>query len=234
MSTLKYTLDQVRSRQSALIGVKGLPNVWWPLPAGNDCVAFQLHCLGMRSRGDLAPHYISISAFRAWAHWPEYPVSEAVPGDLLLENWTGEKDDNGHLAAEHMEAVYSIDHHAAKTVIVAANTGPKPGVPTPRGVWKKERPIDSHLIRVIRPPFRVVTPSKSRLSEVRAVAHYLNEQHLGETSYAANDGEEGPIYWWLVQTWGRKNDVYGSAYVIDGVPGPRTRQVEAIIYKLAK
>ena len=36
-----------------------------------------------------------------------------------------------------------------------------------------------------------------------------------------------------MQTWGRKNGIYGPGYSIDGIVGPRTRNVEAVILKRA-
>lgn len=233
MSAIKYTLDQARTRHAGYLETKGLPTAWWPLPGGNDCLAYQLYILGLRSRTDLAPHYISISAFRSWAKWTEAPIVSGKAGDLVLENWTGETDD-GELVPEHIEYIYSIDHHAKTVTTISANTGPNPGVPSPRGVWKKTRPLDAHFLRVIRPPYSEPAVSKSRLGDVKAVATYLNGLHLGRTSTAAQDGVEGPNYWWMIQTWGRKNGVYGKAYVIDGIPGPHTRAVEAMILKLAK
>ena len=46
-------------------------------------------------------------------------------------------------------------------------------------------------------------------------------------------GMEGRNYWRLVQTWGRHNGYYGSKFIIDGIPGPQSRLVEAAAYKKA-
>lgn len=232
--TVKYTPTQVRDRETAHVGVKGLPAPWWTLPAGNDCIAFQMWILGLRAANDYEPHWISIAAFRAWAKWTEAPMVSANAGDLVLENWTGEKDDAGHLVAEHMEYIYSIDHAAGTITTIAANTGRKPGVPIPRGCWKKTRPLDGHFLTAIRIPYTAEKVSNSRKDEVRAVAKYLNGLHLGKESAAASDGIEGPLYWWEVQTWGRKNGAYPKSCVIDGIPGKYTRAVETVVYKLAK
>lgn len=230
---LKYTLDQARTRELAHVGAKGLPQAWWPLPAGNDCIAYQLWVLGERSGSDLTDHFISIAKFRAWAKWPEYPIGEAQSGDLVCEEWpdTG-KPITG--TPGHLEYVYSVDPDDKKITTVSANTGPHPGKPLPRGVYRKTRDLDEHFLFVIRPPYQDEKVTTSRATEVRDVAAYLNSLHLGKESYASVDGIEGPIYWWEVQTWGRANGVYGKGYVIDGVPGPQTRRVEALIYKLAR
>lgn len=245
MTTVKYTLDQARTRELAHVGAKGLPQPWWTLPAGNDCIAYQLWVLGLRGGDDFAPHWISISKFREWAKWPEVSPNELAPGDLVLENWSGElvteanvtpghEDEIGKPIAEHMEYVYSVDHDAKKITTVSANTGPVPGTPVPRGVYKKTRDLDDHFRKGIRPVYPDEKVTTSRATEVRDVAAYLNTLSLGKQSYASVDGVEGPIYWWLVQTWGHRNGVYGKGYVIDGVPGPQTRRVEALIYKLAR
>jgi hypothetical protein len=231
--TLKYTLDQVRDRQVAAIGVKGIPNGWWPLAAGNDCLAFQLERLGVRSKTDLEPHFISISAFRAWAGWDEVAVADMQPGDLACWNFSG-----GTLP-EHIEYTYSIDHAGKTVTTISANTGPTPGVPVPRGVWKKTRPITGALLFGIRPPVleQAAATSKGRKDVVRFIAAYLNDRPELNTlpnTAAEHDGVEGPVYWRLVQTWGRKHGQYGPTFHIDGVPGPRTRQVEAAAFKAAK
>jgi len=241
--TLKYTLDQVRSRQVAYIGTKGPTSragtAWWGLndPGTNDCLGFQLYCAGIRARTDYAPHFVSISAFRAWAGWDEPAIGDVQAGDLVLENWSGGTE------AEHIEYVYSIDHAGKTITTISANTGPKPGTPIPRGVWKKTRPLDEHFLNGVRPPYPEDKPSTSRKAEVRAVAGYVNRDnvvpddklpHGYPKTASASDGIEGPIYWTRVQTWGRLHGLYGPTYKIDGIPGPRTRIVEAAIYKAAK
>jgi hypothetical protein len=237
---LKYTLDQVRKREVALVGTKGpttkAGTPWWGLndPSTSDCLGFQLYCLGERGRNDYEPHYISISAFRLWAGWDEPSMDAAQPGDLVCENWAGS---GGGKTAEHIEYIYSIDRDAKKITTVSANTGPVPGVPVPRGAWKKTRDLDDHFLFAIRPPYRDDAPSKSRMTEVKIVAAYLNRDNVvpgGRKTAAVSDGIEGPVYWTLVQQWGRLHNLYGPTYWIDGVPGPRTRAVEAIVYGTAK
>jgi len=231
---LQYTLDQARDRVVALIGVKSIPNPVWPLPTGNDCLAFVLERLGVRTRNQLDPHFISISAFRAWAGWDEVAVEDLESGDLPLWNFSGGK------LPEHIEFGYSFNHSAARTATtVSANTGPNPGVPVPRGIWKKTRPITGSLLFGIRPPYlaQAVATTKGRKDVVRFIAAYLNarpELNSLDNSYAEKDGVEGHIYWTLVQTWGRIHHQYGPTFHIDGVPGPRTRQVEAAAFKAAK
>ena len=236
---LKYTLDEVRKRETALIGTKG-PTTrsgtpWWGLndPSTNDCLGFQLYSLGIRSRTDYAPHYVSIAAFRAWAGWDEPALTDVQPGDLILENWSGGRE------PEHIEYVYSVDHAAKTITTISANTGPVPGTPVPRGVWKKTRPLDQHFLNGVRPPYRDDTPSKARRAEVRAVAAYVNRDNVLPNAdipktASQQDGREGPIYWRRVQTWGRLHGLYGPTYVIDGIPGPRTRAVEAVIFKTVR
>ncbi|NHF62226.1 N-acetylmuramoyl-L-alanine amidase [Microcella pacifica] len=76
--------------------------------------------------------------------------------------------------------------------------------------------------------------------DYRRLATYLNRQSLGvtsttgDTSAGRGDGIPGPNYYTMVQTWGKRNrpDLYGSGYVIDGIPGPGTFRVEAAIWAL--
>ena len=238
--TVKLTPTQVRDKEVAHLGTKGLPAAWWTLPAGTDCIGFQMWVLGLRAANDYEPHWISISAFRAWAKWVEVPPVSIKAGDLVLEEWP-DLDADGHEkpmtgVPGHMEYCYSVDHDAKppRITTISANTGPKPGVPTPRGTWKKTRDLDHHFLKGIRIPYADEKPSSSRKDEVRAVAKYLNALHLGKESAAANDGIEGEIYWWEVQTWGRKNGAYPKSCIIDGIPGKYTRAVETVVYKLAK
>lgn len=235
--TLKYTLDEARQRETAHIGTKGVPAAWWGYgPETNDCLGYQLWILGLRSRNDYAPHYISISAFRTWAGWDEVAIKDVQAGDLVCEEWP-DKDKPFTGIPGHIEYVYSAaeDH----ITIISANTGPTLGHPRPRGVWKKVRDRDEHLLFAIRPPYRDDSPSRGRKAEVRTVAGYVNRDNVLTTdgipkTYAETDGIEGPIYWRRVQQWGRDHGLYGPTYIIDGIPGPRTRVVEAAIYAAAK
>jgi hypothetical protein len=244
--TLNLTLDQVRDRQVAAIGVKGLPTPWWPDrdPAGNDCVAFQTLQLGLRTGhetiNDLEHnrHFISIAAFRAHYGYDEPALTDMEAGDLV--GWKFSKS-AGNLP-EHMEFVYSVDHNAGTVTTIGANTSPAVGVPITvrnRGVWKKTRAITDSLVTVIRPEYveQAAATDKKRKSTVRFIAAYLNNLPALDAlpnSRAEEDGIAGPVYWTLVQTWGRRHGIYGPTFHIDGVPGPRTHQVEAAIFKAAK
>lgn len=241
--TLPYTDDEVRTREVAHVKTIGRPNPWWPGgTTTNDCVGFQTVQLGLRGgHENLAwlathPHMISIASFRAHYQWPEVPKRDIRAGDLVVSNWTGFRLDD-ELEPEHMEYVYSTDHTGGAIVIVGANTGPAPGDPTPNGVWKKTRPLDGHILFGIRPPYRPDKPSSSRKRTVKTVAVFLNRQDLGNIAKtdAAGPGKrtglEDRNYWRRVQTWGRRHGYYTSRFIIDGIPGPQSRIVEAAAHK---
>lgn len=46
---------------------------------------------------------------------------------------------------------------------------------------------------------------------------------------AVNDGVPGPVYWTMVQTFGRMAGMYPNGYVIDGKPGDQTRRAETAL-----
>lgn len=257
---LNFTLPQVRARELAhagdhtrrVTGVIGRPNPWWPGgPTTSDCVGYQTAVLGLRTGHESLtwledhPHMISIAAFRAHYQFPEVPAHAIQPGDLVISNWTGttfEVNGKDELEPEHMEWDYSINRSEPSIVIVGANTGPIPGQPTPNGVWRKRRPLDGHILFGIRLPYKPEKPSLSRRHEVSVVATYVNEHvpaGLPRTSAApgfgpdSDTGYEGHNYWVLVQTWGRIHGYYGSHFIIDGIPGPQSRIVEAAAYKAA-
>lgn len=242
---LKYTLDEVRARETAHLGEVRWPVPWWPPGrASNYCLGWQTVTLGLRSGQETTAwlaanrHMISIAAFRAHYQFPEVDAKNIRPGDLVISNWTGDRLD-GRLEADHLEWAYSHDRDGQRLVVVGANTGPAAGDPTPNGVWKKARPLDGHILFGIRLPYRPDKPSVSRKHTVKTVAVFLNAQPLGSIPRTSASGPgkdtglEGPIYWRRVQTWGRKHGYYGSAYTIDGIPGPQTRIVEAAAYKAA-
>lgn len=249
--TLRYTLDQVRDREVGMIGTIGPTDdrdtPWWGLadPTTNDCLGFQLERLGIRGKRNYAEHLVRISVFRKWTDWDEVPTHALRPGDLALENWDSAPD------ADHIEWIYSIDHAAGKVTTISANTGPAPGVKQPRGVWKKTRDIGPWLIGGVRPPYKPAASALStkRRADIRLVGSYLNEakelRDAGVPQTGAGDiksgprvvpgdGIDGPLYWWGVQMWGRVHGKYGTEYLIDKIPGPRTRQVEAMILTKAK
>lgn len=246
--TLKYTADQVRDREAALIGIVGKPNPWWAWGGGSDCMAAQATILGLRSsRADQAPHLISIAAFRSYFGWDEVPMSEARGGDLVAEWWperNGEEMPSNPLP-RHIEMIYSITPTEIETT--SANTGPHPGVADPNGFYRKTRTLTRNFLFAIRVPYKGAPatspygtkhPVGAGSKDVKLVATFLNDKIAGKdhltvtTSY--KDGVVGPNYWTLVQTWGRENRIYGAGFKIDGIPGPRTRQVEAVIVLRAK
>lgn len=245
---LKYTLDQVRTGETAHLGAIRWPQTFWPQgPRSSYCVGWQTVQLGLRTGHESAawlgahPHMISIAAFRAHYQFPEVAPEAIQPGDLVISNWTGATVD-GKLEAEHMEWDYSHDRAAASLVIVGANTGPRAGVADPNGIWKKTRPRDGHILFGIRLPYADEKPSGSRRHEVAIVAAFVNKvvpPPLSRTWAApgagpdSDTGIEGPNYWRLVQTWGRIHGYYPSQFVIDGIPGPQSRIVEAAAYKAA-
>lgn len=249
---LPHTLTQVRAAETAHFGEVRWPQPWWPPgPSSSYCVGWQTIHLGLRTGNETAAylnehrHLISIAAFRAHYQFAEVPPEQIQPGDLVISNWSGTKIDvNGklELEAEHMEWAYSADRAGRSVMIVGANTGPRDGEPDPNGVWKKSRPLDEHILFGIRLPYRSEKPSRSRKHEVAVVAALVNEQvppGLPRTTAAPGVGSdedtglEGHNYWRLVQTWGRIHGYYGSHFIIDGIPGPQSRIVEAAAYKAA-
>jgi hypothetical protein len=256
MADLKYTLDQARDRIVALEGKVGLPTPAWPLPYGNDCLGTITERLGLRTPKQLDAHFISIAAFRDWiadapeaADWEEIPVSQVRPGDILFENW----DQPRSRIAEHAEWVYSGTYSSGRLRITSANTGPAPGVESPRGIWRKYRDVGDWLVGAARPPYRATataTPSREK-AEARLVATWLNRQpelrkagvpqtgtgdiqHTGGET-VPGDGVKGPIYVLNVQTWGHLHGKYPvPPFEIDGIWGPQTHKVDAIITAKAK
>lgn len=258
--TLKYTADQIRDRESSMIGrgqklvrTKENPNVtegnpWWGWADGSDCMAGQAYALGFRtSPRDATPWQISIAAFRAHFGWDEVPMSQAKAGMLVLEYWPAEGDPVTSTVPNHIEYIHTIDHTAGTITTDSANTGPRPGVSEPRGFYRKTRTItgNNFLRAVVIPalgapdtsPYGATAPVPQARKNVKLVAAFLNQRiATGDVKATTSDkdGITGPRYWTLVQTWGRQNGVYGPGYLIDGIVGPRTRQVEAIILKRAK
>lgn len=240
--TLKYTADQVRDRVSAMIGRGAHPNAWWAWVGGNDCMAALAYALGFRtSRTSSVPYEISIASFRAHFGWDEVPISEARAGDLIAEYWPAQGEQISQVP-NHIEMCHTTDYPHTM-VIDSGNTGPRPGVDTPRGFYRKTRPITDNLLFAIRPPYKgaadtspygTKAPTGLAKKDIKFVAAFLND-HIGKPhTNSDKDGITGPNYWTLVQTWGRQAGIYGPGYKIDGIVGPRTRQVEAVILKAAK
>lgn len=231
MVSLNRTLEQVRDIELSYVGKVGIPNPWWPLNYGNGCLKFQLFCLGIASRKDMELRHISIGSFldtRDKTDWVYVAAGDIRPGDLAFQNWDGNKD------PDHVEMTYSRVGNTITTT--GANTGPAAGVTNPKGAWKKSRSVGEWLAFGVRPPYKnsAATVTSSRRAQVRLIAEYLNTHLGGPDTEAAKDGIPGPVYWMLVQTWGRAHGLYDGRYVIDGVPGTQTYKVEAKVHALAK
>ncbi len=246
--SLKFTADQVRDRSSSRIGKGAHPNAWWAWVGGSDCMAGQSSVLGIRTNPRSSePSEISIAAFRAHYGWDEVPMTEAAAGMLVAEYWPGEGDPRTSSVPNHIEMIHTIDHGAGTITTDSANTGPRPGQPTPINYYRKTRTItaDNFLFAIVVPyrdapdtsPYGAKAPTAIPSKNVKLVAAFLNDRakDLGrrETT-SVKDGVVGPRYWTLVQAWGRQNGIYGAGYIIDGIPGPRTRNVEAVILKRAQ
>lgn len=240
--SLKYTADQVRDRESAMIGKGKHPNAWWAWTAGSDCMAGQAYALGIRTnRASSTAYEISIAAFRSHFGWDEVPLSEARAGDLVAEFWP-EAGQAISRVPNHIEYIHGIDYPDTITTD-SANTGPRPGEDTPRGFYRKTRTLGPNFLFAIRPPYKgaadtspygAKAPTGLAKKDVKVVAAFLNDKIGKPHTNSVQDGITGPNYWTLVQTWGRQANIYGPGYKIDGIVGPRTRQVEAVILKRAK
>ena len=66
--------------------------------------------------------------------------------------------------------------------------------------------------------------------DVRKIGTFLNGVYGPKYhTNAASNGIRGAIYWRLVQMWGKANGLYGAGYIINGVPGAKSRSVEAYL-----
>lgn len=246
--TLKYSRAQVQDREFAQIKTVGRPNRWWHGPVdGSDCMAAQAWILGIRTNpASTTAHEISIAAFRNHFGWNEVHVADAKAGFLLLEEWTSPQHPHLVGVPTHIEWINTIDHAHGTVDICSGNTGPMPGTAEPNGFWRKTRQLNgSNFLAAIEVPYADVpdtspygikAPVGLSRKDRKAVAAFLNEWNDRSTAglrhtTTVKDGNPGPNYWTLVQSWGRANNVYGPGYLIDGEVGPRTRQVEAIISK---
>lgn len=248
---LDVTLAQFRAKAVGELGSIGLPAPHWPLtdPTTNDCLGFLTWAAGIREADDYTSALVRISAFRASAGWPEVAPHELRSGDWALYNWDSNPD------ADHVEFLYGIDFAHAETDTVSANTGPRPGVPEPRGVYRKQRAIDEHLIGGIRPPYLVIAPTASDVAAVRRDASYLNRTMpasyhdpitdrtivlhrtgagAGSPTGGKGDGIRGPLYRLLVQVWGRMHRIYPDACRLDGIFGRQSERVEDRLDVVAK
>lgn len=69
---------------------------------------------------------------------------------------------------------------------------------------------------------------------VRAIAGYLNRRKLGRTTAASKNGIRGPIYWWLIQKAGKLDGLYGRGWRVNGIPGKKTKALEAVYARKVK
>lgn len=80
------------------------------------------------------------------------------------------------------------------------------------------------------PTVAVVDPNGLTADDIRRVATYLNGRatEFGAPTTTANtSGTTGPRYWTLVQCAGADDGLYPQpAYKIDGIPGPKTYELE--------
>lgn len=247
--TLSRTLEQVRAIELGELGDLGLPNTAWPFEEGEDCLAFQTWALGIREPRDRTTALIRISAFRAAVGWPEVGPEQVRAGDLPLWDWDGDG------IPDHIEFAYSVDHPGGEITTLSANTGPKPGTPQPRGIYRKTREIGPSLFGGIRPPYAKPATTSTELAEVRRAATYLNRVmpevfhdpltgkavrliRTGAGDGSGNgrkgDGKRGPLYRLMVQAWGRQHGIYGRGFLLDGIFGPQSDRVEDRLFAASK
>jgi hypothetical protein len=90
----------------------------------------------------------------------------------------------------------------------------------------------------LRVPIATLIAYYGTAARTRRIAKYLNARAkaLGLPATAASrTGRRGRYYWRLVQTWGRHKGLYPRPkFIINGIPGPQTRKVEAKLATLAK
>lgn len=66
-------------------------------------------------------------------------------------------------------------------------------------------------------------------ADVKRIATYLHAHGFGNSA-AQRNGLRGPIYWRGVQLFGRANGMYPApAFIVSGVPGPRSRAIERFL-----
>lgn len=78
------------------------------------------------------------------------------------------------------------------------------------------------------------TSAAGGLAYVKRIAAYLNARKLGYRTAASGNGIRGPIYWRLIQLAGKRDGLYGKGYIVNGIPGPRSRELEKYYATLAK
>jgi hypothetical protein len=153
------------------------------------------------------------AARKGLAGWKVIPARDALPGDFLI--WPN---------YDHI-TIY-VDNKPGGFRSIGA------GGPTGRVAYQPQGGATgnpaSYFLCALRPPYtEPVKPSvESDKDFVRRVARYLNNRLGGLDTTAVTDGVRGKVYWTLVQTAGQKDGLYGKGYDIDGVPGPKTYELE--------
>lgn len=118
-----------------------------------------------------------------------------------------------------------------------ARTGAKyKGWATAYGISTNTSRPASDLGQTVKP---ATAPAKATLAKarVRRVAAYLNGRAAKlrrKPTTAVRNGIPGPRYWALVQAAGKADGLYGRGYIINGIPGRRTRIVETVYAARAK
>lgn len=79
---------------------------------------------------------------------------------------------------------------------------------------------------------RAKAVKKARQAEVRKIGRHLNAQKLGKKTAASVNGNPGPVYWWLVQAWGAREELFDRK--VTGTPGPLTMKLERTLAKQIK
>lgn len=94
-----------------------------------------------------------------------------------------------------------------------------------------ERVFEKYLQQVARQEraakLKAAQAERKRL--VRLVAKYLNGRHLGARTGAVLTGIPGPVYWRMIQKWGRGNGFYKGS--VNGAIDEATRATERELIK---
>lgn len=170
-------MAQTLAAARAMIGVTGKPNAAWPITSGNYCMASVGLWMGIRTRSNMDITVISIAAFRSHFHWPEYPLSQARAGDLVLLEWEGD----GRNVADHIGLIEKVAADKKSVITIEGNTGPRPGVAEPNGFYRRTR-YAVNIIKVVRPPY--ANPAPAPAPSTKAV-YYVVRSGDTLTSIAA-------------------------------------------------
>jgi hypothetical protein len=100
---------------------------------------------------------------------------------------------------------------------------------------------EGHLVNGVRVPvgdlvaaYTAATSAAGGVAYVKRIAAYLNSRKLGYKTAASGNGIRGPIYWRLIQLAGKRDGLYGKGYLVNGIPGARSRELEKYYATLAK